>query len=143
MSLCQRSLQSFIYHDERSKIRAAIQLMDFKKGTADKAFLESFQTLNQLLQYLINSFSAPASVFDCLVAEINSLSAARNNNEMLILVNLLVNLESRVDTLSSVESYSGTVTLDRLFDRRRLNQIIFHKFMNGYRSDFMKMVAEE
>ena len=143
VSLCQRNLQSFIYHDEHSKIQAALALIDFKRGTAEKAFLESFQTLNELLQYLINTFSSSASVFDYLVAEINSLSAARNNNEMLILVNLLMNLEARINKLSSVESYSATVTIDRLFDRRRLNQIIFHKFMNAYRSEFLKSVAAE
>lgn len=142
VSLCKRNLQTVYYHNEKSKIEASHNLIDFHRQKNEKAFLQTFQSLAALLQYLVNKFSSAATVFDHMVGQINTLTPARNAYEMLSLVNLLLNLHSRVVKLSKEESYTTAVTVEKLFDRRRLAQVLYHKFTHLYKADFLKLVAD-
>ena len=44
--------------------------------------------------------------------------------------------------LSKEESYTTAVTVENLFDRRRLAQVLYHKFTHLYKTNFLKLVAD-
>ena len=77
VSLCKKSLQTILYQDEKSKIDAALNLIDFGGQKNEKKFLQTFQTLAGLLQHLVNKFSSAAAVFDYMVAQINNRISMR------------------------------------------------------------------
>ena len=49
VSLCSNNLQTVIYHNEKSKIQEALGLIDFHREKNEKAFLQTFQSLADLL----------------------------------------------------------------------------------------------